>query len=170
MQKLLTIFLATLSFNTLADEQSCMSKYSAYSDAQVLWQSESTALVVETLPQHKKLANHYRDVQVAAIKRRRLAVQLTLQHFTDKINTDAKLNQWIDYSPELEAALSEKSSDFKIAVEAYENIKNMHPSENGDQFRKAFRDTVTQTKEFQNLLSAFNEKVKELNAFKCKKT
>ncbi|WP_434339271.1 hypothetical protein [Motilimonas cestriensis] len=170
MQKLLILFLATLSFEIIAAEQSCMSKYSAYADAQLLWQNESTALIVETIPKHRSLANYYRDVQIAAIERRRLAVKLTLQHYTDKINTDAKLNNWINYSPELETELSEKSSDFKAAVDAYEKIKNIHPSENGDEFRKAFRGIVNHTKEFQFLLSEFNKKVKGLNDLKCKVT
>jgi hypothetical protein len=169
MKKRFFLILAVISVNTFAERRSCMNIYSEYADAQVLWQNQSAALVVETLPQHKVLVDYYRDVQIAAIRRRGLAVQLALQHFADKINTEAGLNQWIDYSPELEAALSKKSPGFKLAVKKYEEMKNRHPGESGDQFRKAFRDTVTQTKEFQNLMSAFNQKVSELNAVRCKK-
>lgn len=169
MQKLLFTLLATLSINTFASSQSCIKKYAAYTEVQEAWQNESTALVVNVLPQHSELANYYRGVQLAAINRRNLAVQLALQHFPNNVNTDSKLNQWIDYSPELEATLSKKSSSFKLAVQKYQKIKNKPQSENGDQFRKAFREIVTQSKEFQDLLSAFNSKVKELNTVKCTK-
>jgi hypothetical protein len=169
MNKLFFILLTTISANTIAASQSCMEKYGSYVDAKVLWQNESTALIVRQLPQHAELANYYRDIQLSSINLMNLAVKLSLQQFPDEIDTNAKLNQWMDFSPELEAKLSKKSTDYALALKNHKGLNNAHPNINDEEFREAFRGTVAQSNEFQNLLSDFNFKVTQIESTKCTK-
>lgn len=169
MNKLIFAILTAISVNTFAGNQSCMQKYTLYVDATISWQNQSTALIINTLPQYMDLANYYREVQLSAIKLRKLAVKLALKNFPDEINTDSKLNQWIDLSPDLEAKLSKNSTEYLLGLQKYNDLKNRPPNENGDQFRTAFKETLTQGQEFQALLSEFKSKVAKIEAIKCTK-
>jgi hypothetical protein len=167
MKKLFFIILTAVSANALAASQSCLQKYAAYVDARVLWQNQSTSLAVKMLPHYKELADHYNLVQLSSMHLMNLAVQLTLQKLPSEIDTSAKLNQWIELSPGLEAKLSQISTDYKSALDKHKNLMASAPNKNGDEFRKAFRDEVVQSKEFQVLLSEFGANIAKIELIEC---
>ena len=167
MQKVLFIFFIMFRVNAFAGEQSCIEKYSDYIKAKVEWQNNSTDLVVKLLPEHFEFAHMQRDVQLLAIKRRGMAVQLVFKYFSDEISVESKLNQWVSLTPNLVEKLSKKSIEFQKLTAQYQQAKSTPLPGKGDAFRQAFRAEVVPSTEFDSLLKGFNKKVAEIDAQEC---
>lgn len=168
MKKYIPLVLA-LSLNSYAGEQSCLEKYEAYADAQAKWQEDSTALINQNLPKHAELANYYRDVQLATIERNRLAVKILEQHNPKLLASDEPMNHWLDLSPALDKKLAHYDPTYKTKLDALNTLKKKAPAGNSEDFRKAFRETLMSSDEFQRLLKNFNAEVLEINGQACKK-
>ena len=152
-----------------ANPVTCSEKYNQYVQAQVTWQQESAARAVQLLPEHTDRIHLYRDVQLTAIERRKLAVDISLENFPDRVETWGSINRWIELSPEFEAELAKLSPEFEQLTKKYQQ-QIAHPaSENDAAFSQTFRRTVTADADFMQLMDDFNVKSRELNTLACQK-
>ncbi|MFY0678215.1 MAG: hypothetical protein JXR18_13105 [Neptuniibacter sp.] len=157
------------SQNSLANPVTCSEKYNQYVQAQVTWQQESAARAVQLLPEHTDRIHQYRDVQLTAIERRKLAVDITLDKYPDRVATWGSINRWVELSPEFEAELAQLSPEFQQLTEKYQQQISQPASENDADFSQTFRRTVTADAEFMQLMDDFNVKSRELNNLACQK-
>lgn len=145
----------------------CVEKYSLYTQAQTNWQNDSAEVAIKLLPEHKGRINQYKEVQLAAIERRKLAIEIALSTFPEKISHWGSINQWIDLSPELETELELLSPDFKELSAHYHQLKSQPVEGDNNSFHQTFRKAVLSDPDFLKLMSNFDAKSREVNSLAC---
>ena len=167
-QKTLLFLFSCLSpINAWASTPTCAEKYEEYTTAQVTWQVESSKIAAELLPEHSKLIYQYRDIQLGAIERRSLAVQITLQNFPGDISTWGGVNQWLNLTPVLEEKLIQFSPEYAEISSKYNDLIAQPTTDNGPEFQKTFQRTVLADIKFMQLMKDFSIKSRELNSQGC---
>lgn len=171
LSSLCLLWVAFAAPTVSADPLSCKGKYDRYAEAQTNWQNDSAEIAAKLLPAHKDRIYSYREAQLIAIERRQLAVHLALQHLPEQVSIQGSINQWLDYSPELEQKLSKLSPEFKALSEKYYELTSP-PAEgdgdgDGDNFHITFRKTVLADEGFMALMHEFNNHSREINTLSC---
>ncbi|MGH1460783.1 MAG: hypothetical protein ACRBB6_01985 [Neptuniibacter sp.] len=169
LTSVVTLTILGCSQNSLGNPVTCTEKYTQYAQAQITWQKESAARAIQLLPDHTDRIQQYRDVQLTAIKRRKLAVHIALESYPDRAATWGSINQWIELSPEFETELALKSPDFKKLTEQHHEQTSKPASEGDNEFSLTFRKTVLSDPEFMQLMDDFNQNSRELNSLPCEK-
>lgn len=173
VQKLKTlIFLATfitlgVNVNTQAASLSCVEKYNLYTQAQIDWQNDSADVAIKLLPDHIERINQYKNVQLIAIERRKLAVSIAFDHFPEKVSHWGSINQWIDLSPELESELIQHSPEFEALTTEYQQLISKPAEGANNDFHQTFRKAVLSDPGFLKLMSDFDAKNREVNSLSC---
>ena len=173
VQKLKTlIFLATFTtlgfnVNTQAASLSCVEKYNLYTRAQIDWQNDSADVAIKLLPDHIERINQYKNVQLIAIERRKLAVSIALNNFPEKVSHWGSINQWIDLSPELESELIQHSPEFEAVTAEYQQLISKPAEGANNDFHQTFRKAVLSDPDFLKLMSDFDARSRELNSLSC---
>lgn len=150
-----------------ASPLSCVEKYNLYTQAQVDWQNNSAEVALKLLPDHIDRINQYKNVQLIAIERRKLAVGIAFDHFPEKISHWGSINQWIDLSPELETDLTQRSPEFEALTAKYQQLISKPAEGANDDFHQIFRKTVLSEPDFLKLMSDFDTRSRELNSLSC---
>ncbi|MFT6351276.1 MAG: hypothetical protein ACJAZ4_001938 [Neptuniibacter pectenicola] len=150
-----------------ADSISCIEKYARFTDAQIRWQNDSATIATQLLPKHEKRITFYRDTQLIAIERRRLAVTFVMEHFPEKLSTWGSLNQWLDLTPALEKQLSDISPRFRDLSNQYREKISQPTPDATDTFQQTYRKTVLADRDFTQLMQTFNLASREINSLHC---
>lgn len=167
-QKTLFFLISSISStNAWASTPTCAEKYKEYSTAQITWQVESSKIAADLLPEHSKLIYQYRDIQLGAIERRGLAVQIALQNFPDDISTLGGVNQWLNLTPALEEKLIQFSPEYAEISSKYNSLIAQPTADNGPEFQKTFQRTVLADAKFMQLMKDFSIKSRDLNSQRC---
>lgn len=152
-----------------AETLSCTEKYDLYTQAQIKWQHDSTALGAKLLPEYAERLNQYRDIQLASIERHKHAVHTALKHFPDEVSTWGSINLWLELSPEQEEKLAKHSPEFKKASALYEELIAQPVKNDTEEFQFLFRKTALSSPEFMQLMDDFNTRSRDLNTTPCDK-
>ena len=155
--------------STFADTLSCQEKYQRYTQAQTVWQVESSEIATRLLPENKQQIAHYRDVQLIAIKRRSTAVNTLLKVFPDQIETWGGVNQWLDLTPKMDKEISKVNKEYRILSTTYKDLISRSTFNNSEDFQQTFRETVVAAPVFRQLMTQFSDTVREINSVTCKR-
>lgn len=142
-------------------------KYRLYAKAQTKWQMELTDLVVKIAPQFKEVANLYLHDQLVFIELMAEAVDYLAKNNKKKLRTEKRLNSWLDLSREDKKILASANSRYREILLRYSEAKKRPPHPDGDALRKLMREKIVRSKEFSDLLNAFNRTVREIEARDC---
>lgn len=150
-----------------ASPLSCVEKYNLYTQAQIDWQNDSADVAIKLLPDHIERINQYKDVQLIAIERRKLAVSIAFDNFPEKVSHWGSINQWIDLSPELESELIQHSPEFEALTAEYQQLISKPAEGANNDFHQTFRKAVLSDPGFLKLMSDFDAKNREVNSLSC---
>jgi hypothetical protein len=150
-----------------ASPLSCVEKYNLYTQAQINWQNDSAEIAIKLLPDHIERINQYKTVQLIAIERRKLAVNIAFDHFPERVSHWGSINQWIDLSPELEAELIQHSPEFETLTAEYNQLISKPAEGANNDFHHTFRKAVLSDPNFLKLMSDFDGRSRELNSLSC---
>lgn len=162
-------FLPSSSFADVVPNNCLFSKYQSYAKAQEKWQHGSTALVKELKPQFAEVSELYMLDQLVLIEQRLIAVELLLANVPEKLETELKLNQWLDLSEEDHQMLAQHSKRYSLLLSKTKDAKIREPHPDGGALRIAMRNEIMMSSKFQVLLSSFNEEVKSIEKKVCDK-
>lgn len=169
MKNLYLVLLCSLVFSTsIAEPSNCfLEKYHAYSDSKKQWQQDITNLIERNHVELAEVARLYRNDQLVFIEQNLLAVELLLATKPEKINTQKPLNLWLALDADDEGFLASRNEKFRALLTVKNKNKKRAPHPDGDKLRSVMRTEIMQSIEFQNLLSEFNKKTKEIDNRIC---
>jgi len=160
---LLILFCSNASFGNTC----LLEKYEQYSSASIKWQNDLTILITSKAPNMQDVANLYRDDQLAYIVKDSLAVKLLLKDSPSKVNTNEKVNMWLQLDNYVQENLANKYATYN---KLYSNVlankhREKHPD--GDRIRKIMKTQIIPTNEFKMLLANFMNSIDKINSIVC---
>ncbi len=154
-----------------SDSGDCiLEKYKEYSIARVQWQLDSTSIIKKHKPSLAEVADIYMHDQLLHIERSLLEVKLLLSTAPDKINTNNRINQWIDIDSQKKKELMEISGRYREILILEQKARNRTSHPDGDELRSIMRTKIMHLPEFHKLISNLNEKVDEIESRVCAAT
>lgn len=159
-------FSAFYSFSAFGND-CLLSKYQEYAISQKDWQNNLTNLIIRNNSEIKDIANLYRDDQILLIDKNLLGVTLLLDKSPNMLNESKAVSRWLDLDNTKEDKLAKQSSTYRKLLNKKNAIKIRNPHPDGDKLRRVMRNNIITSQEYNNLLSDFRSKVKEINNIKC---
>ncbi len=136
-----------------------------YTVAQEEWQRSLAELVIRTHPEFAAVASAQRDLQLAYIELRTARFEYLLEHDPSRIVLTDGLSkftnfEWSDHDTEtlIEADPSYAALERKVSALRKKNDEQTDWPE----FRKYFRNTLSKSNEYQDLLKEFVSRTKEV--------
>ena len=138
-----------------------------YRVAQEEWQRGLAELVIRTYPEFAAVASAQRDLQLTYIETRTARFEYLLEHDPSRIVLTDGLSkftnfEWSDHDTEalIEADPSYAALERKVSALRKKNDEQPDWPE----FRKYFRNTLSKSNEYQDLLKEFVSRTKEIEA------
>ncbi len=139
-----------------------------YTVAQEKWQRGLAELVIRSNPEFAAVASAQRNLQLAYIETRTARFEYLLQHDPSKITLTNGLSQftnfeWSDHDTEVLIKADPSYAALERKVSALRKKNDEQPD--WPEFRKYFRNTLSKSNEYQDLLKEFVSRTKEIEAW-----
>jgi hypothetical protein len=150
------------------DIQNCLlDKYTDYASAGKSFQIDFTKIIQNNDMSLFDVSERYKNEQIYMIDKRHIAINSLILSDYKLLSTDLDLNNWLSLSEEQELYLYKNNQDYREKSDIYNKLKEKPPHKDGEKLRKLIVNKLVKRKDFKNILTNFNKKIKQLNSIKC---